>query len=62
MTKESATTTTDTAVQYQYYAMSFVGILVIVGMKLSMDLMKREVKRYEEQYEELEDEADKLNY
>lgn len=62
MTKDTTTTTTDTAIQYQYYGMTFIGILIIIGMKLATDLMKREINRYEEQYEELEDEADKLNY
>jgi hypothetical protein len=42
--------------------MTFIGILIIIGMKLATDLMKREMNRYEEQYEELEDEADKSNY
>ena len=66
MTKDTTTTTTDTTtdtkVWYQYGGMAFVGILIIIGMKLATDLMKREMKRYEEQYEELEDEADKFNY
>ena len=62
MTKDTTTTTTDTAIQYQYYGMTFIGILIIIGMKLATDLMKREMNRYEEQYEELEDEADKSNY
>ena len=58
ITTNTSKTTADTAVQYQYYGMAIAGIALLVFMKLSIDYMKRKIKTYEEEFDNLEDEAD----
>lgn len=38
--------------------MAVVGILILVGMKLAVDYMKREIRRYEDEYDNEEESLD----
>jgi hypothetical protein len=45
--------TTTTLIEYS--VMAFAGICVLVGMKLALDYIKREIEKYEDEYNELVD-------